>query len=187
MTTPQPSPLPPAPISAPDEASRPRGLDLLGVALVLPGLTILAVGTGAALLHRDLTVDHPDTFPWLAPLAQLGWGLLAVGLLLSLLVSAMALASRRWRAAARASLLGGLAGSPRWGIGAGVWAYLAVISVFSSLALLPREVLLAWYSPSQSTIWDAWRSMVMWVGALLVTVLVALLPTIVLRLVARRR
>ena len=187
MTTPQPSAPPPALPTAPDEASQRRWFDLLGMALTVPGLIVLVAGTINALLSRDLAVEYPDTFPWLAPVAQLGWGLLAIGILLSLLSSAVALTSVRWRNAARASLVGGSARSPRWSIGAAVWAYLVLISVCGSLALLPRDILLAWYTLSQSTIWDAWRSTVIWVGALLATVVGAFLPTIVLRRVDRRR
>jgi uncharacterized membrane protein YhaH (DUF805 family) len=168
------------------DASQRRWFDLLGLVVALPGLTALVVGTFTALMTRDLTVAYPDTFPWLAPMAQLGWGLLAIGMLLSLLVSVVALVLRRWRPAALAAL-SGITRPPLWGVGAAVWAYLVLISVFGAQALLSRDVLLAWYTPSQSTIWDAWRSMVIWIGVLLGMMFVTLLPTIILRLAGRRR
>ena len=186
MTSPLPpasppplDPSPPPPATPTPYSRRVRLVSLLLLVLLIPGFVVL---------YQSLLNAAPhDLFLMLDPQARLGYGLLAAGIAASLLVSfLLGLEGPRWWKQAVAARQARFK-HPVWRSAANLWACLVFILVFTALALLPGEILTAWFTPSGSRAADARLVVFVFDGFLLGASLVALLPMFVVRSINRRR
>jgi FtsH-binding integral membrane protein len=194
MTIPQsPAPAPLAaseansPASAREQRSMRRQLRILSLVLLVPGLIVFVVGSLAAV--SDVT--HPDPFAYVSPLARVGWGLLALGTLLLLpLARMLRRLNPRLSAQARAFVLQRYR-HPRLAVVAAIWWYLVLAATFAALALAPHELLSSWLTPVDAPKDVLWYSTAygaaVFLAAFLTGVIIAIVPTVALRLFDRPR
>jgi hypothetical protein len=175
-------------VSAHEQRALRRQLRILSLVLLLPGLIVFVVGSLSAALPD---AAHTDPFAYVSPLARVGWGLLALGMLLLLpLARILARLNPRLRAQAQAYTLQRYR-HPRLAAIAAIWWYLALAATFAVPALAPRELLIGWLTPADAPKDVMWYSAAygaaLFVGAFLAGVIIAIAPTLALRLLDRPR
>jgi hypothetical protein len=194
MTTP-PSP-PPAPLAASATPSRPaaheqqalnRLLSILFVVFLLPGFIVLVLGMFASVGTSIAHATPPDPFLYLSPLVRMGWGLLALGVVLYVLLARiLGRLNPRLRAQAQAFTLQRFR-HPRLAVIASLWMFLVLAAMFAAPALVPREVLVGWLTLVAPTEHAKLYSAEIFAGALVASLVIAVAPTLALRLFDRPR
>jgi hypothetical protein len=164
-----------------------RLLNILWFTLLLPGLVVVLVGVFSNLVSSTVDATPPDPFPMLAFVARIGWGLLALGVLVYLLLGRfLGRCNPRLRAQAQAYTLQRFR-YPRLAVIAAYWSGLVLTAIFAGLALVPRELassLLALVGPIVHPSLDGILSVLL---ALAFGCLIAITPTLALRLLDRPR
>jgi hypothetical protein len=153
--------------------------------LLLPGVIVVFIallsGTFAALSGAP-----PDRYPYLSPLVRLGWGLLALSVLLFMPLARI-LRRRHLRASAYSrAWIQQRYRHPRWAAYATIWARLVLATILAVLALAPRDLLISWLQLVDPST-DARYSDLVLIGAVLISGAIAFAPRVALRRFDRPR
>jgi hypothetical protein len=152
---------------------------LCGLVFVLAGLLFI----GASFL----SVDPTDLFPLLSPLARVGWGLIAGGVALVVVLRyGVVRLIPSWRAALERQLRSWVK-HPAWLISADLWRASILALIYTALALAPHDAILQWMAlPPDLQAPQAFTSVLVLLSLFVVSI-VAIIPFGLVRLIDRRR